>query len=117
MTTLRPRAFRHSIFTWSLGKTKGVGKLLIDDTGPDSEIMTTLRSRAFRHSIFTWSLEQRIRVYGRVFDAKRFPTSVLARARTVTALFPLMALPHSLGFFGALGASCVVHTFRFFPSD
>ena len=51
-----------------------------------------------RHSVFWFrNIEYRNRVYGRVFNAKRWPTGSVIRARSRTISFLLFGLPHPLG--------------------
>jgi len=71
-----------------------------------------------RHSVFWFrNIEYRNRVYGRVFNAKRWPTGSVIRARSRTISFLFFGLPHPLGYLFGLFANCISYTQKFFPSD
>lgn len=60
-------------------------------------------------------LSGRLRVYGRITHAKRWPTASIFRALLRTVALPfVVAGPY--GFYAALLANCLAYTWRFYPS-
>lgn len=86
---------------------------LANEDSDDEEGFRKLRGR---HKCWWFGIEKRIRVYGRIFEAKRWPIASIYRARNRTFCFPLIAAGPA-GFYIALGANSVSLTYRYFPSD